>query len=176
MRPLPYGSGKNIVMRGAEEDDLEASMRPLPYGSGKAGINAPARCYTRRASMRPLPYGSGKRHQSLQAPHRRRLGFNEAAPLRKRKGALGQPQGVRRPPGFNEAAPLRKRKVRNALTRSVETSASMRPLPYGSGKSAHRNIFENQRAARAFASGGARTVPKLVRRDDWPGANSSILP
>ena len=154
-------------MRGAEEDDLEASMRPLPYGSGKAGINAPARCYTRRASMRPLPYGSGKRHQSLQAPHRRRLGFNEAAPLRKRKGALGQPQGVRRPPGFNEAAPLRKRKVRNALTRSVETSASMRPLPYGSGKPCSRVGHEQ----RGWAS--MRPLPYGSGKMPWSRSTSN---
>ena len=60
--------------------------------------------------------------------------FNEAAPLRKRKGRVSRLtwRTVRR---FNEAAPLRKRKARWPLLRWLfGNAASMRPLPYGSGK------------------------------------------
>ena len=58
--------------------------------------------------MRPLPYGSGKGTGDSRTWTEPK-GFNEAAPLRKRKEtdvfpALGDAAG------FNEAAPLRKRK------------------------------------------------------------------
>ena len=60
-------------------------------------------------------------------------GFNEAAPLRKRKG-YPRRSPARPAPSFNEAAPLRKRKVLGGDWPSRQDPASMRPLPYGSGK------------------------------------------
>ena len=60
--------------------------------------------------MRPLPYGSGKQGTSSSSAGQITR-FNEAAPLRKRKGDATGRQPQRLP-------------------------ASMRPLPYGSGKGA----------------------------------------
>ena len=59
MRPLPYGSRKPVAAELAAAELAAASMRPLPYGSGKSTITA--------------------------GPSRTGSGFNEAAPLRKRK-------------------------------------------------------------------------------------------
>ena len=85
--------------------------------------------------MRPLPYGSGKGCAPAVQRTPRKC-FNEAAPLRKRKG-IGESRGGVPRPCFNEAAPLRKRKVLGTYdVITVGTEASMRPLPYGSGKRA----------------------------------------
>ena len=132
MRPLPYGSGKSFhgssnicallcfneaaplrkrkVRTQVQTVGLDrlASMRPLPYGSGKGQVSDRGAHTIYSASMRPLPYGSGKTRPRTYSY--RCGGFNEAAPLRKRKG------GHRRAP----------------LPGGV--AASMRPLPYGSGK------------------------------------------
>ena len=65
--------------------------------------------------MRPLPYGSGK-GTSPRENKRDVDGFNEAAPLRKRKVR----ESIARSPAFpcfNEAAPLRKRKAALAKVR-----------------------------------------------------------
>ena len=132
MRPLPYGSGKpcggaTVRVR------RSASMRPLPYGSGKE-FHRCGYCAGQRASMRPLPYGSGKGRPG-RAFRRKFSSFNEAAPLRKRKGGWQRPWARNFPAGFNEAAPLRKRKAGStARAQNRDSVASMRPLPYGSGK------------------------------------------
>ena len=84
-------------------------MRPLPYGSGKKEIVHDHRP-DRPGFNEAAPLRKRKAYRITQQPPLE-VGFNEAAPLRKRKDP-NRPQRKRCAHGFNEAAPLRKRKAR----------------------------------------------------------------
>ena len=106
-------------------------MRPLPYGSGKVRPHGVI-CDQSHASMRPLPYGSGKVLDGVRYGGRGGR-FNEAAPLRKRKGgeAEGQERGGK---ASMRPLPYGSGKAHWAGLLLYPLRASMRPLPYGSGK------------------------------------------